>query len=322
MLNLISTILECSRVFSLPMTIMSWLVIFTYSAFVAGNVKYGLIAFIGVCFAHLAANILDDYFDYKFLIKQVNFDKKEYLRNSQKTKCRYLISGRVKPTEILGLTGIYLLIAISLGIFLYIKCGTGVLYFALAGGLITLFYSFLSRIKLSEAAVALAYGPALFGGIYFVMTKTYSWDVIILSVPTMIMTVILLYIHTVMDFRFDINEGHRTIANSFKTPKAALVVLKRLMILAYVSPVFLCVFDILDWQVFLVCLTIPLAVDLYKSMKDFTENPESIPPHKWYHFPMENMMNAPAFMIRIYQARNLMIYFALMLCIAIVTGLG
>ena len=99
---------------------------------------------------------------------------------------------------------------------------------------------FLSRIKLSEAAVALAYGPALFGGIYFVMTKTYSWDVIILSVPTMIMTVILLYIHTVMDFRFDINEGHRTIANSFKTPKAALVVLNRLMILAYVSPVFLC----------------------------------------------------------------------------------
>ena len=60
MLNLISTILECSRVFSLPMTIMSWLVVFTYSAFVSGNIKYGLIAFIGVCFAHLAANILDD----------------------------------------------------------------------------------------------------------------------------------------------------------------------------------------------------------------------------------------------------------------------
>ena len=44
------------------MTIMSWLVVFTYSAFVSGNIKYGLIAFIGVCFAHLAANILDDYF--------------------------------------------------------------------------------------------------------------------------------------------------------------------------------------------------------------------------------------------------------------------
>ncbi len=322
MLNLISTILECSRVFSLPMTIMSWLVVFTYSAFVSGNIKYGLIAFIGVCFAHLAANILDDYFDYKSLIRQVNFDKKEYFKNSQKTKCRYLVSGRVKPIEILELAGLYLLIALILGVFLYLKCGAGVIYFALTGGIITLLYSFLSRNMLSEIAVAIAYGPALFGGIYYVMTKTYSWEVFVLSIPTMIITVVLLYIHTVMDFYFDINEGHKTLANRFKTPYEALKVLKVMLVSAYLSLLPLCIFDILDWQVFLVCLTIPLAVDLYKSMEAFAKNPDSIPEHRWYHFPMENMMNAPAFMTRIYQSRNLMIYFALILCIAIVMGLG
>ena len=322
MLNLISTILECSRVFSLPMTIMSWFVVFTYSAFVSGNIKYGLIAFIGVCFAHLAANILDDYFDYKSLIRQVNFDKKEYLKNSQKTKCRYLVSGRVKPIEILELAGLYLLIALILGVFLYLKCGAGVIYFALTGGIITLLYSFLSRNMLSEIAVAIAYGPALFGGIYYVMTKTYSWEVFVLSIPTMIITVVLLYIHTVMDFYFDINEGHKTLANRFKTPSEALKVLKDMLVSAYLSLMLLCIFDILDWQVFLVCLTIPLAVDLYKSMEAFAKNPDSIPEPKWYHFPMENMMNAPAFMTRIYQSRNLMIYFALILCIAIVMGLG
>ena len=322
MLNLISTILECSRVFSLPMTIMSWLVIFTYSAFVSGNTKYGLIAFIGVCFAHLAANILDDYFDYKSLIRQVNFDKKEYLKNSQKTKCRYLVSGRVKPIEILELAGLYLLIAFILGVFLYLKCGAGVIYFALIGGIITLLYSFLSRNMLSEIAVAIAYGPALFGGIYYVMTKTYSWEVFVLSIPTMIITVVLLYIHTVMDFYFDINEGHKTLANRFKTPYEALKVLKVMLVSAYLSLLPLCIFDILDWQVFLVCLTIPLAVDLYKSMEAFAKNPDSIPEHKWYHFPMENMMNAPAFMTRIYQSRNLMIYFALIMALAIVLALG
>ncbi len=322
MLNLISTILECSRVFSLPMTIMSWLVIFTYSVLSSGNIKYGLIAFVGICFAHLAANILDDYFDYKSLIKQVDFNKKEYLRNSQKTKCRYLISGRVKPIEILELASIYLIIAATLGVFLYLKCGVGVIYFALAGGIITLLYSFLSRIRLSEFAVAIAYGPALFGGVYYVMTKTFSWEVFVLSIPTMIMTVILLYIHTIMDFYFDVNEGHKTIANSHKSPMEALKILKFMLISAYLSLILLCVFDILDWQVFLVLLTIPLAVDLYKSMKDFAANPESIPEHKWYHFPMENMMNAPSFMTRIYQSRNLMIYFALILCSAIILALG
>lgn len=304
------------------MTIMSWLVVFTYSAFVSGNIKYGLIAFIGVCFAHLAANILDDYFDYKSLIRQVNFDKKEYFKNSQKTKCRYLVSGRVKPIEILELAGLYLLIALILGVFLYLKCGAGVIYFALTGGIITLLYSFLSRNMLSEIAVAIAYGPALFGGIYYVMTKTYSWEVFVLSIPTMIITVVLLYIHTVMDFYFDINEGHKTLANRFKTPYEALKVLKVMLVSAYLSLLPLCIFDILDWQVFLVCLTIPLAVDLYKSMEAFAKNPDSIPEHRWYHFPMENMMNAPAFMTRIYQSRNLMIYFALILCIAIVMGLG
>ena len=110
MLNQITTILECSRVFSLPMTFMSWLIIFTYSSLVAGHVRYGLLSLLGICFAHLAANVFDDYFDYKSLIKQVGFNKKEYLKNSQKTKCRYLIAGLMKPRQILYLAGFYLLI--------------------------------------------------------------------------------------------------------------------------------------------------------------------------------------------------------------------
>ena len=88
MLKKTITILECSRIFSLPMTIMSWLVVFTYSAINMGNLKYGLIALVGLCFAHLGTNLIDDYFDYKYLIKMVDFDKKEYLKISQKTKCR------------------------------------------------------------------------------------------------------------------------------------------------------------------------------------------------------------------------------------------
>ena len=58
-------ILECSRIFSLPMSILSWLVVFTYSIIDSGNVFYGLLALIGISFAHLGTNLLDDYFDYK-----------------------------------------------------------------------------------------------------------------------------------------------------------------------------------------------------------------------------------------------------------------
>ena len=322
MINKFSVIWDCSRVFALPMTIMAWLVVFTYSATVSGQIMYGLIALIAVCFVHLAANILDDFFDYKSLIKQVGYDKTEYLKNSQKTKCRYLVSGYIKEKDILILACIYLVLAILIGLFFFFKCGVGVIYFALVGGFITVFYSFMSKIRLSEVAIGVAYGPALFGGIYYVMTKTFSWDVFILSVPTLIVTVILLYVHSVMDFEYDLNEGHNTVANSFDSQLDALVVLKWLLISAYIAPLLACIFDILDWQVCLVLLTIPLAVDLYKSMELFAIEPESEPEHKWFHFPMENMRGAPSFMIRMYQARNLCLYYSILLSISILLSLN
>ena len=116
------TILECSRVFSLPMTVFSWLVVFVYGVVNSGNVIYGIVAFIGLSFAHLATNLLDDYIDYKFLIKQVNFDKEQYLIQTQKTKCRYIINGTVSEKQILTIVLVYLVLAFLSGLFLFFKC--------------------------------------------------------------------------------------------------------------------------------------------------------------------------------------------------------
>jgi 1,4-dihydroxy-2-naphthoate octaprenyltransferase len=142
----------------------------------------------------------------------------------------------------------------------------------------------------------------------------------------MIITVVLLYIHTVMDYEFDLNEGHNTIANRFDSQLDSLIVLKILLISAYLSVVFLCIPDIVDWQVFLTFITIPLAIDLYKSLFMFSENPEAVPERKWYHFPMENWnklekQNEISFMMRMYQSRNLMIYFSLFMTLGIIFSL-
>ena len=327
MLNKTKTILECSRIFSLPMTIMSWLVVFVFALIDSGNLWYGLIAFAGLCTAHLGTNIIDDYFDYKSLIKSVDFDKEEYLKNSQKTKCRYIINGDMTESDVLLLCGLYFGIAFLIGLFLFFKCGMGVLYYALIGGLIGLLYPFVSKICLSELAVALAYGPALFGGVYYVMTGTFSKEVFILCIPTMIVSVVLLYIHTVMDYEYDLNEGHFTIANRFNSQLDSLIILKALLILAYISILFLCIADIADWQVMFTYLTIPLAVDLYKSMKEYSCNPDDTPERKWYHIPMENLdlfktRGEAPFMFRMFQSRNLMIYFSLFLVLGLIFSLA
>lgn len=320
-------ILECSRIFSLPMSIFSWLIIFTFAIIDSGNFLYGFLALAGICFAHLGTNLIDDFFDYKFLIKQVDFDKMEYIKNSQKTKCRYLINGLMKESQLFSLAGLYFILSLLIGLFLFLKCGIGVAQFAFAGGLIAILYPFLSRICLSELAVALAYGPILFGGVYYVMCGTVSWEIFVLSIPSMIMTVVLLYIHTVMDFEYDTNEGKKTIANLFDSQLDSLILLKIFLILAYLSVFLLCIFDILDWQMFLTYLTIPMAIDLYKSMEEFSCDEKSVPAKKWYHFPMENLekfkeKNEDSFMIRMFQSRNLMIYFSLLMVLGIVLGLA
>ena len=115
MLKQLTLIFECSRIYSLPMTILSWLVVFTFGLYSSGNVINGILALIGVCFAHLGTNVLDDYLDYKHLIKQVGFNKSEYLKNTQKTKCRYIISGMVEEKDILYLAFSYFLLAGIIG---------------------------------------------------------------------------------------------------------------------------------------------------------------------------------------------------------------
>lgn len=323
MLKIFTLIFECSRIYSLPMTILSWLVVFVFGIYSSGNVFRGVLALLGICLAHLGTNVLDDLFDYRHLIRQVDFDKNEYLKNTQKTKCRYLISGMLTERDVLLLAAAYFALAGFIGLYFIIVCGKAVLYFMLAGALIGILYSFMSRFRLSEVAVSIAYGPALFGGVYYVMTGVVSGDVFLLSIPTMIVTTVLLYIHTVMDYDYDLSEGKKTISNSFDSQLSSLVVLKIFLILAYISLVLLPIFDILDWQVFLVWLTIPLACDLYNSMVDFSTDSDSVPQRKWFHFPMENMkqirkIGAESFMVRIYQSRNLMIYFSLFLVLAII----
>lgn len=320
-------IMECSRVFSLPTTIFSWLIVFTFAIINSGDKLYGLISLIGIGLAHLATNILDDYFDYKFLIKMVNFDKNEYLKNSQKTKCRYLINKSINEHQLLLICGIYLFIAFLIGIFLYKNCGINVIYYMLFATIVMFLYPFASRICLSEIFIGLAYGPILFGGMYYVMTGTQISDTFYIMLPSMFMTIILLYIHSVMDFNFDKNEGKKTIANSFESPFQALIVLKYFLILAYISVILLCILDITDWQVLLTYITIPVAIDSYESMKAYTQDPEVLPKHKWYHFPMEYLQefkktNDASFMIRIYQARNLMMYFSIFLTIGIILSLA
>ena len=276
--------LENSRIFSLPMTLLSWLVIFIYSLKFGGNVLNGLVALIGISFAHLATNLFDDYIDYKKLTD-----------SSQKCKCAYIKDGKATLKDVLFVVIIYCVIASCAGLFLLLRCGFPVVILGLIGGIITLVYAKLSQKGLSELAVGIAFGPLLFEGVYFVMTGKFSLVVFVLSLAVVMFTIGLLYVHTLLDFEGDMYAHKKTlvcrIADKNLASKGVFIVYG----LGYVFT-FLLAFMLKNYYILLTFLLIPLIFDMDNSLKTFTCGDE-----------------VKEFYFRLLKARNLMVYYSLLI---------
>ena len=154
---------NCSRAFALPVTVMSWLVVFIFA--IDGNIFNGILALFGVCFAHLATNIFDDYNDYKILSKD-----EKYLKSAQICKCKLITDGVISHKGMLAAGIVCCLIAAVIGALLAYLAGAGVIWVAGIAAVFVLFYSKFTLIGLGEFAVGMTYGPLLFEGVYYVMT--------------------------------------------------------------------------------------------------------------------------------------------------------
>ena len=276
--------LENSRIFSLPMTILSWLVIFVYSIKSGGNILNGFVALIGISFAHLATNLFDDYVDYKKLTD-----------NSQKCKCVYIKEGKATLKDVLIVVIVYCVIACLAGVFLLIRCGFPVLILGLIGGIITLVYAKLSQNGFSEFAVGTAFGPLLFEGVYFVMMGKFSFIVFIMSLAVVMFTVGLLYVHTLLDFEGDMASHKRTLACRIGDKNLALKGVFIVYGLGYLLTLLLS-FMLKNYFILLTFLLIPLVFDMYNSLKTFTCGDD-----------------VKEFFFRLLKARNLMVYYSLLI---------
>ena len=272
--------LENSRLFSLPMTLLSWLVIFVYSLKSGGNILNGLVALIGISCAHLATNLFDDYVDYKKLTD-----------NSQKCKCAYIKEGKATLKDVLLVVIIYCTIACFTGLFLLLRCGFPVVVLGLIGGIITLVYAKLSQNGLSELAVGTAFGPLLFEGVYFVMTGKFSLVVLVMSLAVVMFTIGLLYVHTLLDFEGDMYAHKKTLVCRIGDKNLALKGVYVVYGLGYLFTLLLA-FMLNNYFILLTFLLIPLVFDMYNSLKTFTCGDD-----------------VKEFYFRLLKARNLMVYY-------------
>ena len=278
--------LKNSRLFSLPMTLLSWLVVFVFALKQGGNTINGLIALIGIACAHLATNLFDDYVDYKALPE-----------NSQKCKCAYIKDGRATLNDVLKVVITYLAIATICGFILFLKCGFPVIGLAIIGGIIALIYAKLSQRGLSEIAVGIAFGPLLFEGTYFVMTKDFSLEVLIMSLAVVMFTIGLMYVHTLLDFEGDMCAHKKTLACRLGNKPLALKGVFVVYGLGYLFTLILALM-LKNYYLLLTFTLIPLVFRMHNYLKTYTCGGEE----KDFYF-------------RLLQARNLMVYYSLIVTI-------
>ena len=207
-MNKLAFWLDCTRAYSIPMSVTAWAIAFAFGYFNRGNILFGLLALFGIICAHLGANLFDDVMDYKNYLKS---QKEENSINLKKGKCRYFLEEKITVKQAMKVCGYLFLAAILIGIFFIEIYKLPVLIIMAITGFLCLLYPKSGYFALSEVIIGTIFSPLLFTGVYYVMTGTFSNKLLLLSVSFALVTVTLLYTDFFLDYNSDKIEGKRTL---------------------------------------------------------------------------------------------------------------
>lgn len=309
------------RGYSMPISIMSWIVPFLFALYGGGSLRFGLFALIGIVFVHMASNLFDDVIDYIREKKDIDNGLKTDF-NFQKGKCILIRDGRIS-LNLAVLTSLFLfLIPLLIGIYFIYIWGFDLLYIILPAAILCLLYPILGCLGLGEIIIAIIFSPLIYLGVYYVMTGGFSLEILLISVSTGFLCVSVLHNHMLLDFNFDSQNRKITLCTLCKNKKNALTLLIVFILLSYIN-IFICFFaGKLSIFYFLPFLTIPSAYLMIKNMKLHIENPKNKIKYNILMGIMPQLKNATEdernFLMKFFLAQNLLTSFTLLLCVSII----
>jgi 1,4-dihydroxy-2-naphthoate octaprenyltransferase len=286
------------------------------------NLLYFSIALLGVMVVHLGTNLLDDYADLRAggagLRDAVRSDSPDPIRT---VKAPYVLSGDIKMNQLLIAAFILFSLGIAACIFLTIRSGWPVAVIAAAGAIISFFYSMpplkFSYRGLGELVVSASLGPGICLGTYYAITGSFSWEPILIALPVGILVGLILFIHSVMDYRPDTAAGKRTLVSVLGSQARAIALLPFILAAAYVIIILGIISGILPFATLLVLLSLPMAVSFIQTSRKIRDGKYDAIRARWWMGPMEQMLEGHDwFIIAWRQARNLLIFFTLLIFIA------
>ncbi len=172
--------------------------------------KLATLTTVGAVAAHLGINISNDIFDTRSGADEINMTPTMFSGGS-----RVLQYGLLSMGEMNALAAACYAIAISSGVVLVVRSGTGLLGLGLAGVLLGYYYTApplqLVHRGLGELAVALGFGPIMVLGAYYVQRERYALLPAVLSIPVALLVMLILYANEIPDRIPDARAGKRTL---------------------------------------------------------------------------------------------------------------
>lgn len=316
MKNLVSFWFKTTRAYSLPMSIMSWSVPFVFGITDKGNILYGIIALIGIIFAHLGVNMFDDFVDFLIAKKNANAEGEIVL---QKGKCAYLLNKELTLKQLALAICVLFTLAVLCGLYLTVKTGFTVVIITAIAGVIGLLYPLLSFVALGEIAVGVIFAPLLYTGVYYVMTGGFSLELFPVAISTGILTIGLLHAHMFLDIDYDKPNNKRTLCLLAGSKENAVRNQLYIMALGYINIIAFVLMQKIANIYLITLLSLPTAVMLYKIMRAGIINPDEKIHTNIFFGILENMQEYKEnrnFMITFMTARNVMVEFTILVCLA------
>jgi 1,4-dihydroxy-2-naphthoate octaprenyltransferase len=288
-----------------------------------------LLAVIGVEFGHMGINLFDDYFDFRHHNSGFRDVMARGGMRARIAKCPYLTSGQANLSQLLAVCLGSCALALACGMPILVARGTPIVCLMAITAALGLAYSGgplkLSYRGLGEIQIGIVFGPLMMSGVYFSACGHFSLSLFLISIPVGLLVMNIVYTHAIMDVEPDKRVGKMTLAILLGSSSARFAVLALVLMAPYIMVSLGILTKSLPISYLLVLLTIPLAFMLFKYMLQYVRNPASPVSRHFWMGPMSHWRVVTAngiewFMVRWYMARNLLLFFCLLVMIAIFIG--
>jgi 1,4-dihydroxy-2-naphthoate octaprenyltransferase len=237
------------------------------------NLKYSLLAFLGLLLLHISVNTFNDYYDYK---SGIDLKAK---RTPFSGGSGFLVSGVISAKKTFWLATISFILAIPIGIYFIFAKGWFLLPIFILGAIFVLFYTnFLAKLGLgiSELSAGLGLGTLPVLGVYLILNQGFSFSVLFASIPSGILVCNLLLLNEIPDVDADKIGKRKTLPIIVGKDKAAKIY-SGLTLLVYLWIILGVIIKIMPPFTLIALLTLPLASKAIKGSMAHTDMDKLLP---------------------------------------------